>query len=315
METQQEDDILLQDTLVHKYNVQVPRYTSYPSLPHWHNMPKNEEYPAILNTAIHNSKEGISIYIHLPFCESLCTYCGCNTRITINHAVEEPYILALLEEWNHYLEVLDKKPVVKEIHLGGGTPTFFSPQNLQRLITGILSCVDVAKNPEFSIEAHPGVTTWKHLEVLSERGSRRVSFGVQDFNPQILKAINRKQTADQVAQITRDARALGFTSVNYDFVYGLPFQTKQDIIEDAIYLNLLRPDRIAFYSYAHVPWKKGGQRKFSENDLPGTVEKLALYETGKKLFMEMGYKAIGMDHFAFPEDDLYIALKDKTLSR
>src|SRR5580704_9172493 len=139
--------------LAAKYNVPAPRYTSYPTMPYWDtNSFTPEAWKLSVQRSFNesNRKEGISIYIHLPFCESLCTYCGCNTRITVNHAVEEPYILALLEEWNHYLEILDKKPLVKEIHLGGGTPTFFSPENLQRLITGILSRVDVAKNPEFS---------------------------------------------------------------------------------------------------------------------------------------------------------------------
>jgi oxygen-independent coproporphyrinogen-3 oxidase len=302
--------------LVEKYNLQIPRYTSYPSLPHWHNMPSPIDYPVILHKRINDcSADGISIYIHLPFCESLCTYCGCNTRITVNHQVETPYITALSEEWRHYLKVFDKTPLIKEIHLGGGTPTFFSPRNLAKLISTILLHANVAKGAEFSIEAHPGVTTRKHLEVLAELGFSRISFGIQDFNPDILKAINRRQTADQVAQITRDARNLGFTSVNYDFVYGLPFQTKQDIINNAEHLKLLKPDRIAFYSYAHVPWKKGGQRKFTENNLPTAMEKLELYETGRQLFVEMGYKEIGMDHFAFPEDSLYKALEDKTLSR
>ncbi len=305
----------LNEELIHKYNVQVPRYTSYPSLPHWQNMPSNEEYPAILNTQIKDSKEGLSLYVHLPYCESLCTYCGCNTRITVNHQVEEPYLLAITEEWNHYRKILKETPVIKEIHLGGGTPTFFSPENLVRLITNLLTGSVISKEPEFAFEAHPGVTTYRHLEALAELGFTRVSFGVQDFNQSILKAINRHQQADQIEQITRDARSLGYHSVNYDFVYGLPFQKRNDIVHNAEYVKALKPDRIAFYSYAHVPWKKQGQRHFTEKDLPSTQEKLDLYETGRELFLQMGYKAIGMDHFAFPEDALCQALENKTLSR
>lgn len=303
------------DKLIHKYDVQVPRYTSYPSLPHWSDMPSDGQWELLVKKHLKASKEGISIYIHLPFCERLCTYCGCNTRITVNHQVEQPYLHSILTEWEHYIKVFGQKPLIKELHLGGGTPTFFSPENLVRLLTGIFAHAEIAKNPEFSIEAHPGVTTRKHLEVLAELGFKRVSFGIQDFNQEILKAINRRQTVDQIEQITRDARSLGFDSINYDFVYGLPFQKKEDIIRNMEYVKQLRPDRIAFYSYAHVPWKKGGQRKFTEADLPGTLEKLEMYETGRKLFIEAGYKEMGMDHFALPNDELYVALKDKTLSR
>ena len=301
--------------LIEKYNVPVPRYTSYPSVPHWHTMPATEQWESIVSEKSKDETTGISLYIHLPYCESLCTYCGCNTRITVNHAVEEPYIHGILAEWAMYKKVFAKKPRIKEIHLGGGTPTFFSPAHLAMLISGILSHSEIAKDAVFSIEAHPGVTTKAHLETLAELGFKRISFGVQDFNPHILEAINRRQTADQVEQITRDARALGFDSVNYDFVYGLPFQTKQDIIKNAEYVKQLRPDRIAFYSYAHVPWKKGGQRKFSEKDLPETLVKIDLYETGRKLFMEAGYNEIGMDHFALPDDQLFTAEKEKTLYR
>lgn len=303
------------DKLVHKYDVAVPRYTSYPSLPHWHNMPDALQWETLVKQHLESSKEGIALYMHLPFCERLCTYCGCNTRITVNHQVEEPYILSLLNEWQHYITVFGKKPLIKEIHLGGGTPTFFSPAHLVKLLTGIFAQAEIASNPEFSIEAHPGVTTRRHLEVLAELGFKRISFGIQDFNPHILKAINRMQTFAQIEQITNDARSLGFDSVNYDFVYGLPFQKKEDIVNNVEGVKRLKPDRIAFYSYAHVPWKKGGQRKFTENDLPGTIEKLDMYETGRKLFLEAGYKELGMDHFALPEDELYKALKKKTLSR
>jgi oxygen-independent coproporphyrinogen-3 oxidase len=301
--------------LLNKYNVQVPRYTSYPSVPHWSNFPKEEEWEALVRSGMKSSKEGISLYIHLPFCERLCTYCGCNTRITVNHQVEEPYILSVLKEWEHYVSVFKERPLIKELHLGGGTPTFFTPGHLVMLLSGIFAHADIAKNPEFSLEAHPGVTTRKHLEVLAELGFTRLSLGVQDFNPSILEAINRKQTLGQIEQVTRDARSLGFTSINYDFVYGLPFQKKEDIIRNVEYVSQLKPDRIAFYSYAHVPWKKGGQRKFTEADLPEPAEKFEMYETGKNLFMQLGYKEIGMDHFALPNDELYKAKQDKTLSR
>ncbi|MBL7933971.1 MAG: oxygen-independent coproporphyrinogen III oxidase [Bacteroidia bacterium] len=303
--------------LLSKYNIAAPRYTSYPTVPAWTNAPTQEQWKELVKTSFQktNNKNGISIYIHLPFCESLCTYCACNTRITVNHKVEEPYLQAVLGEWKMYRALFDECPKVREIHLGGGTPTFFSPQNLKRLLSGILETVDVFGEADFSFEGHPSNTTKEHLQTLYDLGFRRVSYGIQDFDPVVQDVINRYQSFEQVQYVVEQARSIGYTSVNFDLVYGLPMQ-KLETIKDTINKVIeLRPDRIAFYSYAHVPWIKPGQRKFTEKDLPLDQEKRQLYETGLELFRNAGYKDIGMDHFAFESDSLYKAMENKTLHR
>jgi oxygen-independent coproporphyrinogen-3 oxidase len=304
------------ESLIRKYNVPGPRYTSYPPVPYWDadTFSRSAWIQAIEKSAA-DETEGISVYIHLPYCESLCTFCGCNTRITVNHAVEESYIDAVLKEWSLYVACMKKRPVIKELHLGGGTPTFFSAENLARLITGITDYADVAKQPEFGFEGHPANTTAQHLQTLYDLGFRRVSFGIQDFDAKVQEVINRKQTFEQVQTVTHQARSIGYTSVNYDVLYGLPLQTLSNITDTMQQVTLLRPDRIAFYSYAHVPWIKPGQRKFTELDLPDDEVKRALYEKGRTLLENAGYKEIGMDHFALQTDDLYIAFKNKKLHR
>jgi oxygen-independent coproporphyrinogen-3 oxidase len=257
----------------------------------------------------------LSLYVHLPFCEKLCTYCGCNKHITRNHAVESPYIQSVLAEWTMYLEQFPGKPVLKELHLGGGTPTFFHPENLKQLITALVATVEVAPDHEFSFEAHPASTTREHLETLYELGFRRISVGVQDVDEQILKVINRFQTVDQVQFVTETARAIGYDSVNFDLIFGLPFQKQEHILKTMEYVRQWMPDRIAFYSYAHVPWLKNGQRAFDENDLPDTVSKRALYETGKQLLEGLGYHDVGMDHFSLENDALFLSAKAGSLHR
>lgn len=304
--------------LIAKYNVPAPRYTSYPTVPYW-----DTQKPDISNWCLHvkntfdkyNAAEGISLYIHLPYCESLCTYCGCNTRITINHTVEEPYINAVLKEWNLYKGILKDSPVIKEIHLGGGTPTFFSAENLKKLISGLLEGARLHENKEFSFEAHPNNTRLCHLKTLYELGFRRVSFGIQDFDIKVQEIINRIQPYEQVRNVVDMARDVGYSSINFDLVYGLPKQTRSSVINTINKVNTLRPDRIAFYSYAHVPWIKPGQRKFTEADLPVDVEKRALYELGRTMFLDNDYEEIGMDHFALKTDSLYKASQSNSLHR
>lgn len=305
--------------LLFKYNTPGPRYTSYPTVPYWQKTPPTQaSWQSLVKNAfsISNQKEGISLYVHLPFCESLCTYCGCNTRITINHAVETKYINAVLKEWSLYFSIFgNEKPVIREIHLGGGTPTFFSPENLQRLIKGLTEKAEIHPKAQFGFEAHPGNTTDEHLMALYEVGFRRISIGVQDFNPIVLAIINRHQTYGQVAHLTHKAREIGYTSVNYDIVYGLPQQKTCYMMETMFKVIKLKPDRIAFYSYAHVPWIKPGQRSYTELDLPDADKKMAIYETGRNALELAGYKDIGMDHFALETDELYIAQTEKRLHR
>ncbi|MDR6735743.1 oxygen-independent coproporphyrinogen III oxidase [Sphingobacterium sp. 2149] len=306
------------EELVRKYNVAAPRYTSYPTVPFW----DNETFSRVAWTAqvyqtFQQSKEkGISLYIHLPFCESLCTYCGCNTRITKNHRVEEPYIASLLKEWEMYVALFNgERPVLAEIHLGGGTPTFFHPDNLKMLIEGILKLADVASDSSFSFEAHPANTTVTHLETLFSLGFRRLSLGIQDFDPLVQFVINRQQTLEEVELVMLNARKIGFDSINFDLIYGLPKQTLftvEDTIQKAMQLS---PDRISFYSYAHVPWIKPGQRHYTEADLPSGAAKLALYNLGKKMILAHGYEDVGMDHFAKKEDELFVAFQQERLHR
>lgn len=230
--------------------------------------------------------------------------------------MESPYIEAVLKEWDLYLEVFQGTPRIKEIHLGGGTPTFFSPDNLERLISGILEKSEKTDNYEFSFEAHPNNTTEAHLRKLYELGFRRNSFGVQDYDPLVQKTINRIQSFEQVKEVTNKSREVGYNSISHDLVFGLPHQTLDSIKDSIEKTSELLPERIAFYSYAHVPWIKGlGQRGYSEADLPKNEVKRELYEYGKKRLLEIGYEEIGMDHFALKTDGLYKAVKNKTLHR
>lgn len=306
-------------SLIQKYNVPGPRYTSYPTVPYWNESNfTTEKWIASFRKSFEesNSKNGISLYIHLPFCESLCTFCGCNKRITKNHSVEETYIKALLKEWSLYCNLFSERPNIKEIHLGGGTPTFFSKNNLEQLINGIFSFANKAENYEFSFEGHPNNTTYEQLQKLYDLGFRRVSFGVQDYAEKVQKAIHRIQPFHNVAKVTFWAKEIGYTSIGHDIIFGLPFQTIENIIDTVEKTNSLKPDRLAFYSYAHVPWIKGnGQRGFHDEDIPKDAEKRQLYETGKQLLSKNGYHEIGMDHFALASDSLYKASRNQELHR
>ncbi|HLW42720.1 MAG TPA: oxygen-independent coproporphyrinogen III oxidase [Flavobacterium sp.] len=306
-------------SLITKYNIPGPRYTSYPTVPYWN----QESFSTDLwlerlkeNFKLTNLKEGISIYIHLPFCESLCTFCGCHKRITKRHEVEAPYIDALLKEWKLYVDFLGEKPVVKELHLGGGTPTFFHCNELERLINGIFKIAGKHDQSEFSFEGHPNNTTFEHLQTLRNLGFDRVSFGVQDYDERVQKAIHRIQPFEKVQQVTEWSRSLGYHSVSHDIIYGLPFQTTESIVKSIEKTSVLDPDRISFYSYAHVPWIKGnGQRGFKDSDLPKNEEKRNLYEIGRQMLEQNGYFEIGMDHFAKESDSLYRSFQNNTLHR
>lgn len=258
---------------------------------------------------------GISLYLHLPFCESLCTYCGCNKRITKNHQLEEPYIKSILKEWQTYLEHFGSRPLIREIHLGGGTPTFFDSANLVRLIEGILDQSDIHPQYNFGFEGSPNNTTSKHLEDLFSLGFKRVSLGVQDFEPKVQQSVNRINSFDQVSKVVNQSREIGYESVNLDLIYGLPFQTEKTMRNTLELTGKLHPDRIALYSYAHVPWKSPSQRGYSESDLPKDSEKRALYEMSKQYFTSNGYLEIGMDHFALTTDEIAQAYHAGTLHR
>ncbi|CAM3913847.1 oxygen-independent coproporphyrinogen III oxidase [Flavobacterium cucumis] len=306
-------------SIVQKYNVPGPRYTSYPTVPYWEEDKFHlEDWKSTLLQSFKesNTTEGISLYIHLPFCESLCTFCGCNKRITKRHEVEDPYITAVIKEWKLYCDLFPRKPIIKEIHLGGGTPTFFSPENLERLINGIFQYASRAENHEFSFEGHPNNTTKQHLQTLYDLGFRRVSFGVQDYSPKVQEAIHRIQPFHNVAKVTFWAKEIGYTSISHDLIFGLPFQTLTDVKDTIDKTKSLLPDRLAFYSYAHVPWIKGnGQRGFKDEDLPKDDEKRQLYEEGKIQLAKNGYHEIGMDHFALENDSMFTSFKEGKLHR
>lgn len=306
------------DSLLRKYDVPVPRYTSYPAVPFW----KNEGHDTagwaeVVRRTFSESNEnkGISLYLHLPFCESLCTYCACNTRITRNHGVEGSYIDAVLKEWELYLKIFSSKPIIRELHLGGGTPTFFSPANLGKLLQALLVEAVVHQDQAFSFEGHPNNTTEEHLKVLYEAGFRRVSYGVQDLDERVQKAIHRIQPFANVERVTQQSRAIGYTSVSFDLIYGLPYQTLDSVARTIASVISLRPDRIAYYSYAHVPWVRPGQRGYEDADLPSDVAKRALYEQGRHMLRAAGYLDIGMDHFALPDDALALAQASGQLHR
>ena len=309
----------MSQSLINKYNIAGPRYTSYPTVPYWDESTFSyshwiESFKKSFDQS--NASEGISVYIHLPFCVFMCTFCGCHKRITKNHELEHPYIEGLLKEWQLYAEQFSGKPIIQEIHLGGGTPTFFSVQNLEQLINGIFQLATKSDSCEMSFEGHPNNTTKEHLSTLYDLGFRRVSFGVQDYSEQVQKAINRIQPFANVARVTYWAREIGYTSVSHDIIYGLPFQTMDHMIDTIEKTKSLNPDRLAFYSYAHVPWIKGnGQRGFKDADVPKDEAKRKLYEKGKSLLSENGYFEIGMDHFATKEDALYKAYTNNQLHR
>jgi oxygen-independent coproporphyrinogen-3 oxidase len=310
---------MLNKQLIDKYNRPGPRYTSYPTVPFWKNDPL--AIPDWLKTIEENTRffnsTDISMYIHLPFCESLCTFCGCHKRITKNHAVENPYLVALKKEWDLYKNALSFSPSIKELHFGGGTPTFFPAEKLMHLLHYLFEAKKVDPNLlDLSFEAHPNNTKSDHLTQLYNFGFRRLSLGIQDYSPVVQKAIHRFQTFEQVKKVHDEARNLGYTSISHDLVFGLPKQTLVDILDTVEKTLELSPDRIALYSYAHVPWIKGnGQRGFDETDLPDGETKRKLYEEAKSRLEANGYIEIGMDHFAKETDEMAIAFNEKKLHR
>lgn len=303
--------------LIEKYDVPAPRYTSYPTVPYWESDPNRTEWLEAIRRRILPEDSSIALYLHIPFCETLCSFCGCNTSITKNHAVEEPYIATLLEEFRNYTREVPEltKRELRELHLGGGSPTYLSEENLRVLLNTILESWKVSSTPEFSLEVDPRRTRLTQLELLKDFGFKRISLGVQDFDPEVQRLVNRIQPFELTEKITNGARKLGYTSVNFDLIYGLPRQTSESVRATISKTLELRPDRIAFYSYAHVPWIKAAQRLFTEEDLPKGSEKRELYEIGREMFLNAGYKEIGMDHFALESDSLYSASLDETLHR
>lgn len=305
--------------LILKYDVPGPRYTSYPTVPYWKNEPlENDDWLTTIQRNQHFFlKNEVSLYVHLPYCESLCTFCGCHKRITKNHNVEQPYIDAVIKEWEIYRSSGLQDSQIKELHFGGGTPTFFAADELVRLVNSLFKNEEIDPTQvDMGFEGHPNNTSEEHLEKLHAIGFRRLSLGVQDYNPTVQKAINRIQPFSQVKKVHDLARKIGYTSISHDLVFGLPKQSLFDILFTVKKTLELRPDRISLYSYAHVPWVKGtGQRGYHDYDLPSGEIKRELYEQSKLRLLEAGYLEIGMDHFALKEDSLTQAFLAKKLHR
>ncbi len=303
--------------LLSKYDVPVPRYTSYPTVPYWQDSPTSDEWLNSLKTHFAKPDTTWSMYLHIPFCETLCTFCGCNTIITKDHKREHPYVNHLLQEWQIYLNQMPylRDKSLKEVHLGGGTPTFLNSENLVYLMTTLFKDIKKATDFEASIEVDPRRTTAEQLQALFNIGFRRVSMGVQDFDPEVQRLVNRIQPESMTLALTQKARSMGYTSVNYDLIYGLPKQTKESIKILATKTLEHRPDRIALYSFALVPWIKPSHRLYKDEDLPLGLAKRELYEIARKILLEGGYVEIGMDHFALASDTLSQALKAKKLHR
>lgn len=298
--------------LIQKYNVAGPRYTSYPPVPFWRQTPTQDQWVQHIKSQ-YNPETGLDLYVHIPFCESLCYYCGCSRIVTKDHSVEDTLLESLLGEWKIYQEKLGCTPMVSSLHFGGGTPTFLSPKNLEKLIIGLTR----HKSDSFigSIEVDPRTCTSEHIQVIAGQGIKRVSLGIQDFDPLVQKAIHRDQSIEMVAKLVNQMRERGIESINFDLIYGLPKQTMESIERTIEAVKELRPDLIAFYSYAHLPERIKNQRLIKTDELPSPETKRKLYEVGKKLLAQEGYWDVGMDHFALPSSYLWKAKEQKKLHR
>jgi len=300
--------------LLQKYDVPGPRYTSYPTVPAWReDLPANSYLQSLQQVS---QDDTLSLYFHLPFCENLCHFCGCFKIITKDHSRSQPYLQSLLREikWvASHLQGSQKK--VSQIHLGGGTPNFLQPSELAELMTCVRQHFAVLPDAEIAIEMHPRTSTKEFCDELKQQKFNRISLGVQSFDDQVQKLINRFQSFAQTQEMVEYLRSLGFASFNFDLIYGLPGDSVEKFAKTLDLTLKLNPDRLAVYSYAHVPWKSKIQRSFHDDDLPKPDEKLAMFALAIKTFCENGYVQIGMDHFAKTNDELFLALKNKSLHR
>ncbi len=306
---------MLTHDLLEKYSVSVPRYTSYPPAPEWTEHFKSEDFLKA-NYLANEKKSPVSLYFHLPFCESQCYFCGCNVVISKKQSIAKPYLEHIKKEINNLGALVDKKRIVEQIHLGGGTPTFFRSDELKELFSSIKENFNVTKSCEAGVEIDPRVTTEEHLTTLSELGFNRLSMGIQDFDPKVQETINRIQPFSETKKKMDYARKLGFESINVDLIYGLPFQTKETFKKTIDLIFDLAPDRIALFHYAHLPQLLNHQDKYiPSNALPSSTEKISIFQYAVNALTENGYLFIGLDHFARPNDELALARKNKTLHR
>ncbi|MDU1903552.1 MAG: oxygen-independent coproporphyrinogen III oxidase [Dysgonomonas sp.] len=302
-----------QDILT-KYNVAVPRYTSYPPANFFTDSFTRQSYRNAIADSNVMAPQHISFYVHIPFCFKLCHYCGCNALLLDNKETVASYLNALKQEIRLILPLLKKNRKVSQIHFGGGSPTAQPVSFLKEINEMLLSEFSTIENPEIAIECHPGYLDEQYWNDLADAGFNRVSIGLQDFNDDVLKTVNRKPSRLPIEDIVKILRERNI-SVNMDFIYGLPLQTPESFGDTISRAISMKPDRLVTFSYAHVPWVNPSQLKLEEAGLPSPQNKNKLYETAKNLLTQAGYKTIGLDHFVRPEDELYIAQQEKTLHR
>jgi oxygen-independent coproporphyrinogen-3 oxidase len=307
-------DLAELEALLLKYAGAGPRYTSYPTAPVWSESYGRADFAGDLRS-FGALGEPLSIYVHVPFCRALCHFCACNRTITRDAALPERYLGAIAREVEVVREAIGDAPRVLQHHWGGGTPTHLAPSQIERLFRCVNAAFPAEHDAEISIEVDPRVTTRAQLEALRGCGFSRISLGVQDFDPRVQRAIHREQSVALTGQVVTDVRALGFSGVSFDLIYGLPFQTRDSFGRSLREVIAIAPDRIALYGYAHVTWIAKQQRGFERTDLPAPRERLAILVAAIRQLLAAGYVHVGMDHFARPDDPLAIALRERTLRR
>lgn len=299
--------------LLQKYNTAGPRYTSYPTAPVWLDSYQHTQHEGVIRETNRSNPHPLSLYTHLPFCESRCLFCGCNVVITKQKDQAEKYLDYLFRELEMTAALMERNRPVVQFHWGGGTPTYLSEEQMIRLFQFQTKLFPLDAQAEVAIEVDPRVTTLSQLEVLKDLGFNRVSLGVQDFNSRVQETINRVQPLEMTAKMTEDCRRLGFEGLNFDLIYGLPHQSVESFEKTVREVIALNPDRLALYSYAHVPWLSPHQAQMPEEALPVSDEKFKILQTALHHLTEAGYRYIGMDHFAKPSDELSRALDTDNL--
>jgi len=306
-------ELSIGEDFVNRYNRPGPRYTSYPTAPVWTESFGPKEFEGAIGDA-NGKRSPVSLYMHLPFCESLCLFCACNVVIRKDKSVTPPYLSILKKEINHMAEGISRERQVIQFHWGGGTPTYLSPEQIEDLFTYTRERFTFAPDAEIGIEVDPRVTTRAHMETLRKMGFNRLSMGIQDFKEDVQKAVHRIQPYEVTRDLIATARELGFDSINVDLIYGLPYQTADSFAHTIEQIVDLSPDRIAMFSYAHVPWLKKQQGSFVAH-LPEGMKKFDIFRSGLLKFLEAGYLYIGMDHFAKENDELAVSQRNRTLHR
>ncbi|MBT9589681.1 MAG: oxygen-independent coproporphyrinogen III oxidase [Thiobacillus sp.] len=299
--------------LLQKYSIPGPRYTSYPTAPYFHTQFGEADWTDALGAA--SADRGISLYVHIPFCDSLCYYCGCNMVATRDYRKTQPYLATLDQEMARTAQRVDPRRVVRQLHWGGGTPTYLNPDDIRRLMAMMRDHFTLAADAEISCEVDPRELTREHLAALRECGFNRLSFGVQDMDPEVQQAVNRIQSEFLIRQVLDWSRELGFSSINLDLIVGLPKQTVESFSRTLERVAVWAPDRLAVFGYAHVPWLKKHQNLIQQADLPDSATRLGLQQAVNAQLGAAGYVNIGLDHFARPEDELVRAQQNKTLWR